>query len=230
MKKKLKIIGLLFTIVCVFCTSYFYVYVNDYYEAFPEAFDVYQRVDYTKEGNYTILSNEKCGDTGIIFYPGAKVETEAYLPFLEKLVQKGYTCVLVEMPFYMAIFDVDRAQGVFDLDLDIDSWYMAGHSMGGNMASIFASDNQDSIDGLLLVGAYNYKEYPDEKTITIYGSFNDNLEKYVEDDKNVVVIEGGNHAQFGYYGPQEGDPNATISVNDQQDIAVDYIDEFISSK
>jgi hypothetical protein len=26
-----------------------------------------------------------------------------------------------------------------------------------------------------------------------------------------VSIEGGNHAQFGWYGPQEGDNPATIS-------------------
>jgi hypothetical protein len=29
------------------------------------------------------------------------------------------------------------------------------------------------------------------------------------------VIEGGNHAQFGSYGPQEGDKPATISPEEQ---------------
>ena len=31
-----------------------------------------------------------------------------------------------------------------------------------------------------------------------------------------VAIEGGNHAQFGWYGPQSGDNPATISREDQQ--------------
>ncbi|NTW92812.1 MAG: hypothetical protein HGA40_05150, partial [Methanoregulaceae archaeon] len=35
------------------------------------------------------------------------------------------------------------------------------------------------------------------------------------------VIEGGNHAQFGNYGPQPGDGTATISVADQQMQAAD---------
>jgi hypothetical protein len=36
-----------------------------------------------------------------------------------------------------------------------------------------------------------------------------------------VPIEGGNHAQFGYYGPQPGDAAATISREEQQAQAVD---------
>jgi hypothetical protein len=36
-----------------------------------------------------------------------------------------------------------------------------------------------------------------------------------------VPIEGGNHAQFGYYGPQPGDAPATISREEQQIQAVD---------
>jgi hypothetical protein len=35
-------------------------------------------------------------------------------------------------------------------------------------------------------------------------------------DATIVVIEGGNHAQFGYYGIQTGDGKATISREDQQ--------------
>lgn len=230
MKTKTKIVGFIITLLIIFLFSYGYIYVNDYYEAFDEVFEVYERVDSYQEGNYTVLSNEDCGDTGIIFYPGAKVETEAYLPLLEKLVEQGYTCVLVEMPFYMAVLDIDRADGVFDLDLDVESWYIAGHSMGGSMASIYAQDNVDKIDGAIMLGAYIYSDYPIEDSITIYGSFNDNLEEYIDYTQNIYIIEGGNHAQFGYYGPQEGDPDATISTTQQLDEAVQYIDTFIQER
>ncbi|NTW09008.1 MAG: alpha/beta hydrolase, partial [Anaerolineaceae bacterium] len=37
------------------------------------------------------------------------------------------------------------------------------------------------------------------------------------------VIEGGNHAQFGNYGPQPGDGTATISTAEQQSQAVDLM-------
>jgi hypothetical protein len=32
-----------------------------------------------------------------------------------------------------------------------------------------------------------------------------------------VVLEGGNHAQFGSYGPQRGDGTATLSASEQQE-------------
>jgi hypothetical protein len=35
-------------------------------------------------------------------------------------------------------------------------------------------------------------------------------------DTRWVAIEGGNHARFGWYGPQNGDNPATISREDQQ--------------
>ena len=46
--------------------------------------------------------------------------------------------------------------------------------------------------------------------------------------ENVVAIDGGNHAQFGHYGKQKGDPDATISREEQQRIAVDAIEDFLT--
>lgn len=37
------------------------------------------------------------------------------------------------------------------------------------------------------------------------------------------MIEGGNHAGFGDYGPQQGDGEATISADEQQEIAADAV-------
>jgi hypothetical protein len=35
-------------------------------------------------------------------------------------------------------------------------------------------------------------------------------------DTQWTAIEGGNHAQFGWYGPQPGDNQATITREEQQ--------------
>jgi hypothetical protein len=35
-----------------------------------------------------------------------------------------------------------------------------------------------------------------------------------------TVIEGGNHSQFGWYGPQKGDNAASIAPEAQQDAVV----------
>ena len=40
---------------------------------------------------------------------------------------------------------------------------------------------------------------------------------------NEYEIPGGNHAQFGNYGPQKGDGEASVSAAEQQRIAADKI-------
>ena len=113
---------------------------------------------------------------------------------------------------------------------DIENWYIAGHSMGGAMASAYASKNQAAVKGLILLGAYIYGDYPAENALTVYGSFNTSVAEKISYTENIVVIEGGNHAQFGNYGKQKGDPDATISSEEQQDIAVTAIKEFLEKR
>ena len=43
-----------------------------------------------------------------------------------------------------------------------------------------------------------------------------------------IVIEGGNHAYFGDYGPQRGDGAAAITPEEQQQTAADAIEAWIS--
>jgi hypothetical protein len=48
-------------------------------------------------------------------------------------------------------------------------------------------------------------------------------------DTTWVVIEGGNHAQFGDYGFQPGDNAAVISAVDQQALIVEATIAFLST-
>lgn len=207
MLKKYKAIKLtlLLILLIVICLGGFYIWANDYYHAEDIAVATMKGDNFIEVvDNLTITSPSAASDIGIIFYPGAKVEAISYIPLLEKLKNQGYTCVLIEMPLNMAIFDANAADKVFDKLPDIKSWYVAGHSMGGAMASDYASKHQNKVQGLLLMGAYIYGDYPPEKALTIYGTFNSNLEKDINYTENIVKIEGGNHAQFGNYGKQKG--------------------------
>ncbi|MDQ3006047.1 MAG: alpha/beta hydrolase [Chloroflexota bacterium] len=47
--------------------------------------------------------------------------------------------------------------------------------------------------------------------------------QYLPDDTTWILIEGGNHSQFGYYGSQLGDNAATISRERQQELTVEAI-------
>lgn len=213
------------------CMSAFFWYVSDYYHADARAMAIAQQgTGIETVENLTVLSPDTPSDTAIIFYPGAKVQAEAYLPLLDALRQSGMTCFLVHMPFRLAVLNADAAQDVIDRFPEITHWYLAGHSMGGAMASGFAADHPDEVDGVILLGAYLYGGYPAEDALTIYGSLNGSVAEKIDYTDNIVVIDGGNHAQFGNYGPQKGDLPAEISAEDQQAQAVDAIQTFIAAR
>ena len=218
-------------ILLVLLAGAFFWYVSDYYRAEDIAVSVLAQDDgITVQDNLTILSPSSPTDTAVIFSPGAKVEAIAYLPLLDQIRQTGVTCILVDMPFHMAIFDTDAAQDVIAQFPEFEHWYIAGHSMGGAMASQFATDHPDEVDGLILLGAYLYGDYPIADTLTIYGSLNQSVKDKLDYTENVVEIAGGNHAQFGNYGAQKGDPPATISAAEQQAQAVSAIETFIAQR
>lgn len=231
LKQRLRMAAIITLAVLAVLTGGFLWYASDYYRAEDTALAVLAQEDgITVRDNLTILSPSYPTDTAVIFYPGAKVEGAAYLPLLDQLRQTGVTCILVEMPFHMAIFDPDAALDVIPQFPEIRHWYIAGHSMGGAMASQFASSHPDQVDGLILLGAYLYGDYPPEDTLTIYGSLNQSVEDKIDYTENIVEIEGGNHAQFGNYGPQKGDLPAGISAEEQQRQTVEAIQAFLADR
>lgn len=230
-RKKWRLAGGSVLLLLVILSGAFFWYVSDYYRAEDVALEVMARDNgITVQDDLTILSPTYPTDTAIIFYPGAKVEEAAYLPLLDQIRQTGVACILVHMPFHMAIFDANAAEEVIAQFPEFQHWYIAGHSMGGAMASKFAADHPDQVDGLILMGAYIYGDYPDEKTLTIYGSLNQSVEDHIDYTENIVEIEGGNHAQFGNYGPQKGDPAAEISAQEQQAQTVAAIEAFLAER
>lgn len=160
----------------------------------------------------------------LIFYPGAKVATEAYAPLMYKLAENGIDGFLVNMPCHMAFFGMNRAEKIME-EYDYDTWYLGGHSLGGAMIASVAAEHTGQVDGLLLLAAYTTKDLSksDMKVITIYGSEDGvlNMDKIKEGRKLLPegsvekCIEGGNHAQFGSYGEQKGDGEAKISGEEQ---------------
>ena len=141
----LSLAGLLFALALAF-----FAYTQDYYHADATAAAlVKDNPNIRQQGNITILSPDSSNDTGagLIFYPGGKVEETAYLPLLEQLRQGGLTCVLVKMPFRLAVFDIRAADAVYAQLPAISRWYLAGHSLGGAMASSYVPATRASLRG-----------------------------------------------------------------------------------
>lgn len=231
MKKTIKITLSIIVSLVILSIGAFLIYASDYYRADDTAIAAMQIDSVTKlDDRLIIVTPDTPGKTAMIFYPGAKVEYFAYLPLMEKIKDSsGIICVLVKMPFNMAIFDPNAAEEIMEQFPEIENWYIAGHSMGGAMASDYASNNQDKVKGLILLGAYIYGDFPEDKALTIYGSFNTSVAEKINYTENIIVIEGGNHAQFGNYGKQKGDVDATISSEEQQSIAAEAIKNFINN-
>lgn len=203
-------------------------YLNDYYHADPQrihAFMPETAVDVcqTDHGHFVLAPED--ASTGLIFYPGGKVEHTAYLPLMKSLASEGILCVLVEMPFNLAVLDMDAADGIPAQYPQIENWYIGGHSLGGSMAASYLSDHTDEYEGLVLLGSYSTADLSQSglSVLSVYGS-NDlvmNRDNYQEYRSNLpadfceIVIDGGCHAYFGMYGPQDGDGTPTIT-NDEQ--------------
>jgi hypothetical protein len=230
--KSIKIFAAIIVVIVAVVSAGFLIYVSDYYKADDMAVTVMNGDKSLKfEGNLVIMPSKTPSDTGIIFYPGGKVEHTAYIPLLEKLTKEGINCVLVKMPFNLAVLNPNAADEVLEKLPDIKNWYIGGHSLGGAMASSYISKNKAKVKGLILMGAYIYGNVPASNALTIYGSQDKVLDKSkVNYTENVFVIEGGNHAQYGNYGEQAGDGKAVISREKQQEITTAEILRYITNK
>jgi hypothetical protein len=172
-----------------------------------------------------------------VFYPGGKVEYTAYEPLMMNLASNGVLCILIEMPFNLAVLDVNAANGICELYPDIEKWYIGGHSLGGSMAASYISKHTEDFVGIVLLGSYSTADLSDGsvRALSIFGSEDNvmNREKYdkykinLPPDLNEIEIDGGCHAYFGMYGKQDGDGVPTLRAEEQIEITAEYISEFI---
>jgi hypothetical protein len=216
------------------------IYLSDYYRADEGAIAAFapeDNISVSVLDNGSVVFEPQSATAGFIFYPGGKVEHDAYQPLMEALAREGILCVLVKMPFNLAVFDVNAADGVQERFPKIENWYIGGHSLGGSMAASYLADRADDYEGLILLGSYSTADLSgtDLAAVSIYGSEDKvlNREKYDENRSNLpndfteIVIEGGCHAYFGMYGAQDGDGTPTIANHEQIALTAKYILEMI---
>ena len=217
-----------------------YAYVSDYYHADETALEAmaYQTGSVqTEQDGDVIWFVPEDPTAGLIFYPGGKVEYTAYAPLLRACAEKGILCALVRMPGNLAVLDANAADGLQQEHPEITTWYIAGHSLGGAMASNYAAAHSEDFDGLILLAAYSTKDLSQTtlRVLSVYGSEDGmmNRESYEKNWSNLpadtveVVLDGGCHAQFGSYGAQDGDGVPTISGEEQVRQTAEAIAAFV---
>lgn len=204
-----------------------YHYLNSSYPANAAAIEALEetaQLTVTVTEDMVIFEPEE-PKAGLVFYPGGKVEHLAYAPLLRALAQEGIACVLTEMPFDLAVLDMDAAGEAREKLPEIRRWYLGGHSLGGAMAAAYAADHAGEYEGLVLLAAYSTKDLnnTDTKVVSLYGSEDKilNMDQYRDCRSNLPentveqVLTGGNHALFGSYGHQDGDGTPTVTPEEQ---------------
>ena len=154
--------------------------------------------------------------TGLVYYPGARVNPESYVPTAaETVAGRDVVVIIVEMPLNLAVLGQDRADDAREAFPAVDSWAVGGHSLGGAMACRYAADNAADIDALVLHAAYCDRDISDTglRVLSVLGGSDGVLDAEREResrvnlpaDSRIVELSGVNHAGFGAYGSQRGD-------------------------
>lgn len=195
------------------------------------------KVEINNDDFISFTPKDKKVSKGFIFYPGGGVKPEAYAPICREIALKGYEVIIAKMPLNLAILSPNAADKIIAAYDKIDTWAIGGHSLGGVMASKYASTH-DNIKGVALYASYpNGDELKDLdlEVISVYGGKDGvvNQENLVDSKDNLpknakfIEIDGGNHSQFGDYGLQEGDNKGTIDKVKQFNLTAEYTIELL---
>ena len=227
-----KKILLVFVIVVLIAIAGFVLWAETPLGPMPEAEAALQSsatVQVETEPWYTFTPTGEVKNTGLILYPGGRVDPRSYAPTAHAIAEAGYPVVLVPMPLNLAVFGAGKAADVIAANPQVTRWVIGGHSLGGAMAANFIAKNPEAMDGLAFWAAYPASSDDlsgfDTLAVSSISATNDGLATPDKIDASRPLlptstkwlpIQGGNHAQFGWYGPQPGDGQATISREEQQ--------------
>lgn len=234
------LLGLLIVVVLAVFGSF--VWAETPLKAAPEALSALgsdSNVTVTVDDSYIAFEPANANPTtAFVFYPGGRVDYRAYAAPLHKIAAQGFLVILLPVRLNLAFFDVNAAdRAIMDFP-QIRHWVVGGHSLGGVASALYAS-KKNSLAGIIFWASYPADESLKNtkmKVLSIYGTQDmGGMDRFVASrtilpaDAQFVVIDGGNHSQFGDYGFQPGDKQATITRADQQSQVVDETVKFLRS-
>lgn len=221
----LRVLGLLLTLVVVATMIYL--------RPFTASTDAIAALRGTAEvtvsdtaSTISLTPSDTSPSTGLVFQPGARVDPRAYVPLLTELAEQGYLAVIVKQPFNIGFTATGAPGSIIEDHPEVDVWAIGGHSLGGVVASSYAGDHLDQIDGLLLWASYPLDSLAGaDLLVTSVSGTQDGLAvpadieasaAQLPADTTFTPVDGGVHAFFGDYGEQPGDGEPTTSRADAQ--------------
>jgi hypothetical protein len=152
--------------------------------------------------------------TGLVFVPGARVDSRAYAHLLRPLAEAGYFVAVLKEPLGLSVLDPNHAETLLAVHPEITHWALAGHSLGGVTAAGLADANEQ-VNALVLFASYPAKPIvrTDLKVLSIYGTADGlSTPAKIEESRGLlpaktkyVEVPGAAHSWFGDYGDQPGD-------------------------
>ncbi|MBQ1814654.1 MAG: hypothetical protein II118_07270, partial [Ruminococcus sp.] len=149
-----KIILITIAAFLALCIGASAIYLNIHYSAGEAAMQAMQGGDgvTVSETDGAFFFDGKGEDAALVFYPGGKVDSEAYAPLMKKLAAGGVDCFLLKLPFRLAVLDMNAADRVVS-GYDYKSWLVGGHSLGGVAAASYSDAHADKISGSVLLAS-----------------------------------------------------------------------------
>jgi pimeloyl-ACP methyl ester carboxylesterase len=210
----------------------------------------------SREAITLTLETGSTHSVGLMFYPGALVDPHAYVPWLSDVAATGIPVVIAKAAGNLAVLSTDAGLVLKGSVPGITQWVIAGHSLGGAMAAWSIYDHPDAYVGLVFLAAYPSTDRSlaswGHPVLSLSAS-NDGLAtpqkvadanpllpspqasatdiaSYTQPGSVAMTVQhqiiGGNHAQFGSYGAQDGDGVAAITVAAQHAEVAAFITRF----
>lgn len=179
----------------------------------------------SEDGVHVLSPAGTTSTTGFVFYPGARVASDAYYSALAPLVtQANVTVFIPTMPLNMALLDADAAETIRTHHPGIRTWFVGGHSLGGVAACQYADSHANDVRGLVLFASYCNDDVSDQSlaVLSVTGSADTVLDREnyragrtrLPSNATFNEIQGINHTQFGSYRGQRGDSPAPLSYDE----------------
>ncbi len=179
--------------------------------------------------------------SALVFVSGGGVAAEAYVPMLKPLANRGFPVYIMRLPWRISPLSshrqtvMTRVNELIDNSTDMRSFVLAGHSLGAAIVSEMALRPHEKVTEFVLIGTTHPKRH-DLSALTVpitkvLGSEDgvasvekaENNRSLLPESVTWIVLEGANHSQFGHYGSQLFDGDASITREAQQEQTRDIL-------